>query len=184
MLKSDLRKKYKSLRKELIEDDRESRSKEVCTRLLKLFNNDELVHCYLPIKRLFELDTQYFLDDYPSNNLVVSKSNFQDFSMTHYRYSSVSKWEENSHNIIEPVDGEIIAAKKINVVLTPLLCADKSGNRVGYGAGFYDRFFSQCKSNCIKIGLSFFEELEEIDDVNQDDIALDYLVHPEGIIKF
>jgi 5-formyltetrahydrofolate cyclo-ligase len=184
MLKADLRKKYKALRKGLSEEDRIARSQAICAHLLKLFSNKELVHIYLPIKRLYEVDTHYFLENYPAKQLVVSKSNFHNFSMKHYRYSSVSQWEENSYNIMEPVDGEIISANKLNVVLTPLLCCDKEGNRVGYGAGFYDRFFNQCKADCLKVGLSYFSALEEVDDLHPEDIPLDYLVHPDGVIKF
>lgn len=184
MHKADLRKKYKTLRKELGEEERVTRSKLVCSQLSNILTSNELVHCYLPIKRLFELDTQYFMDSYPKDQLVVSKSNFLDFSMTHYRYSSVSNWKESDYNIKEPVDGEVIEASEITAVLTPLLCADKNGNRVGYGAGFYDRFLSQCNPNCRKIGLTFFDKLEEIDDPNPKDIPLDYLVHPNGVIKF
>lgn len=184
MLKADLRIKYRSLRKELGEAERAARSKAVCSHLLNLFSNNELVHCYLPIKRLFELDTHHFIDNYPHKQLLVSKSDFQDFSMTHYRYSSVSNWKENDYNIKEPMDGEVVNANKLSAVITPLLCTDKKGNRVGYGAGFYDRFLSQCKVACLKVGISYFKDLEEIDDLNPEDIPLDYLVHPEGLIKF
>jgi 5-formyltetrahydrofolate cyclo-ligase len=70
------------------------------------------------------------------------------------------------------------------VVFVPLLAYDKSGQRVGYGKGFYDTFLQQCKPNTVKIGLSFFAPEENIEDVSANDVALDYVVTPEGIVRF
>lgn len=58
------------------------------------------------------------------------------------------------------------------------------GNRVGYGKGFYDKFLSDCKPDVIRIGLSFFEIEENIDDVFEGDVKLDYCVTPNHIHSF
>ena len=72
---------------------------------------------------------------------------------------------------------------KYDIIITPLLYCDNQGNRVGYGKGFYDRFFMKAKTQ-IKIGLSFFPPNEEIADISEADIPLDYLVTPEGVFEF
>ncbi|MFZ0597958.1 MAG: 5-formyltetrahydrofolate cyclo-ligase, partial [Flavobacterium sp.] len=72
----------------------------------------------------------------------------------------------------------------IEVVFVPLLAFDNVGNRVGYGKGFYDKFLAQCKPRTIKIGLSFFEAENQIDDVFESDVKLDYCVTPEKIFRF
>ena len=59
-----------------------------------------------------------------------------------------------------------------------------TGNRVGYGKGFYDKFLSECNPETIKIGLSFFEPEELISDVLEGDIKLDYCVTPNSVFKF
>jgi 5-formyltetrahydrofolate cyclo-ligase len=70
------------------------------------------------------------------------------------------------------------------VVFVPLLACDTKGNRVGYGKGFYDRFLDNCKPNVQKVGLSFFEPIAELKDVNSTDIKLNYLVTPEQVYRF
>ena len=70
------------------------------------------------------------------------------------------------------------------MVLTPLLAFDKKGNRVGFGKGYYDKFFSQCRSDVIKIGLSFFEAEDLIDDINSYDIPLNFCVTPQTVYRF
>jgi len=71
------------------------------------------------------------------------------------------------------------------VVFIPLLAFDTKGNRVGYGAGFYDNMLAKCKPNCIKVGLSFFDtEKNLIEGVFEGDIPLDYCVTPTQIYTF
>ena len=66
----------------------------------------------------------------------------------------------------------------------PLLYCDDSGNRVGYGKGFYDGFFENLDKDVKKIGVNFFPPKENIEDVFQKDVPLDYLVTPVEVLSF
>ena len=77
-----------------------------------------------------------------------------------------------------------MSPKLLDVVFVPLLIFDLQGQRVGYGKGYYDRFLGQCKKEVIKIGLSFFEPVATIEDLNPYDIPLDYGVTPNGTFTF
>ena len=66
----------------------------------------------------------------------------------------------------------------------PLLAFDQTGHRVGYGKGFYDLFLKNCKPETLKIGLSFFSAENEISDVFESDVKLDYCVTPKMIYRF
>ena len=87
--------------------------------------------------------------------------------------------DRNEWLIPEPVEGEIIAPAEIDMVLLPGLCYDRQGHRVGYGKGYYDRFLKTCRPDCVKVGLSYFEPIEEITDVHDGDVMLDFVVTPE-----
>ena len=80
-----------------------------------------------------------------------------------------------THNfgIPEPIEETIIKDEAIDLVLTPLVVCDKQGHRVGYGKGFYDKFFSQCRPSVQKIGVGFFPPVEVISDVHEGDVELD-----------
>lgn len=43
---------------------------------------------------------------------------------------------------------------------------------------------SLCREDCLKIGLSFFEPVDEIEDIHEFDVKLDYCITPEKIWEF
>jgi 5-formyltetrahydrofolate cyclo-ligase len=48
----------------------------------------------------------------------------------------------NFYGIPEPVKPELIDPRALDLVLTPLVAFDRNGNRIGVGAGYYDRYFA------------------------------------------
>jgi len=187
MTKEALRKKYKALRKDLTAEAIDTMSINIANNLLMLDIWDKaFYHIYLPIEVQKEVNTEFILNilSGKDKNIVISKSDFETFKMTHYLLTDTTKIKKNSYDIAEPVDGVEVASNKIDVVFVPLLAFDKQGNRVGYGKGFYDRFLSECKDDVIKIGLSFFEAEDTIKDTNPNDIGLDYCVTSSGVIGF
>ena len=116
--------------------------------------------------------------------IIISKTDFNTRNMTHFLMTDNTKIKKNEYNIPEPVDGIEVPSTKIEVVFIPLLAFDKNGHRVGYGKGFYDKFLSECKTETIKIGLSFFEAAALIEDVFEGDVQLDFCVTPDRVYKF
>lgn len=185
--KKELRIKYKTLRKQLSENDTEEMSLAIANRLLTLAIWDKnYFHVFLSIENHREIDTELILHllSGKDKNIIISKSDFETREMTHYLLTDNTKIKKNKFDIPEPVDGIEVASKKIEVVFVPLLAFDKKGHRVGYGKGFYDKFLSECTAETIKIGLSFFEAEETIDDVHEGDMQLDYCVTPNQVYRF
>lgn len=187
MNKKELRKKYKDLRKTLNENEIEDLSLAIANQTLKLpIWNFENYHLFLTITEHREVDTEFLLQilSGKDKNVILSRSDFETREMNHVLLTDNLKIVKNEWNIPEPVGGIPIANEMIDVVFIPLLAYDKKGNRIGYGKGFYDLFLSKCKKEVVKIGLSFFEPEEEIQDVFESDIALDYCVTPNTIYNF
>ncbi|WP_422106943.1 5-formyltetrahydrofolate cyclo-ligase [Winogradskyella sp.] len=187
MTKSEIRKKYKSLRKVLPLQNIEDDSLAIANQLLQLNIWDKLVyHLFLTIEEQKEINTAYILSilSGKDKNIVVSKSNFEDCSMSHYLLTDSTTIKKNAYNIPEPVDGIAIIPSQIDVVFVPLLAFDKHGNRVGYGKGFYDRFLAECRPETIKIGLSLFEAEDETITASEADVKLDYCVTPNRVFQF
>lgn len=189
MKKATIRKFYREKRKQVSWKD-EQRWTDL---LLINFQKIELpfidcVHTYLALEEEKEVDTsliiRYLNFKNPTLKTVVPKINLDEGEMRHYIYNDDVQMKPNSFGIIEPVNGVMVDPGEIDIVLTPLVAFDKRGYRVGYGKGFYDKFFLQCKDDVIRIGLSFFEPEEIIEDINPLDIPLHYCITPEKVYTF
>lgn len=185
MLKSDLRLLYTKLRKDLS-------SKQITDYSLQLANsslelpiwNFDYYHLFLPITDKKEIDTSFLLSILQGRDKHVLLPKMKGDDLTHFLLTDSTTLKTNKWNVPEPVDGILVESSNIDVVFVPLLAFDKQGNRVGYGKGFYDRFLQQCKKDVVKIGLSLFDAEEEIEDVFENDIPLDYCITPNKIYEF
>jgi 5-formyltetrahydrofolate cyclo-ligase len=187
MLKKELRAKYKALRNQLSENDLEELSLAIANKVLTLpIWEKTYFHIFLPITEHKEVNTEFILHllSGKDKEIIISKSDFETREMTHFLLTDNTKIKKNEYNIPEPIDGLEVPADKIDVVFVPLLAFDKNGHRAGYGKGFYDKFLMECKPETIKIGLSFFEPEENIEDIFVNDVKLDYCVTPNAVYRF
>ena len=190
MNKSSLRKIYLEKRKNLAAQQRAEKSALIAARFFQSFDLSgvRFLHCFVPIEKLAEIDTHLIFDrvrrEFPSITALAPRVDAASGAMESAAFVSASDLVRNRFGIDEPARGEMIEAGKIDIVLTPLLCFDCRGDRVGYGKGFYDRFLRQCRADCLKIGLSFFEPTEKIIDAQDFDVKLDACVTPEKVYRF
>jgi 5-formyltetrahydrofolate cyclo-ligase len=190
MLKADLRKTYLARQRKLSHAEHLEKSELVAANFFKAFDltNVRFLHGFLPIEKNREIDTwlifQKIWRDFPHITTVVSRVDFEKMTLENVVVSSHTKLVFNRWHILEPEDGETIDAQKIDAAVIPLLAFDKKGFRAGYGKGFYDKFLSECRSDMLKIGLSYFSPVEEIADLHEFDVKLDFCVMPDGVINF
>ena len=128
--------------------------------------------------------TEYLLFKNPSLQLVYPRMIESEINLEAVICNADSAFAENEFGITEPIGNDIISPSELEVVLVPLLAIDIHGNRVGYGKGYYERFLKQCSEHCIKIGLSYFEPIDNIDDANEFDVPLDLCITPEQVYVF
>lgn len=190
MQKQDLRKEYLQKRKALTETQVEGFSKKIHDWFFRSIpvHAYATIHTFLPIKRNNEIDTWLIINTLQKDfatDIIIPKS-YEDGTMSHYLLTKDTVFEENKWKIPEPspVSSFQSSVNKIDLVLIPLLCFDKKGYRVGYGKGYYDRFLAECRPDVMKIGLSIFEPVDEINDVDEFDVKMDYCITPNKIWSF
>ena len=187
MLKKELRQKYKGKRQELSDAEIDDLSLAIANKVLTLPIWDKTYfHIFLPITEHKEVNTEFILHllSGKDKEIVISKCDFETCHLIHFLLTDNTKIKKNQYNIPEPIDGLEVPTNKIEVVFVPLLAFDKTGHRAGYGKGFYDKFLKECKQEIIKIGLSFFEPEELIEDIFENDVKLNYCVTPNKIYEF
>lgn len=71
-----------------------------------------------------------------------------------------------------------------DVLLVPMLAYDRSGNRLGYGGGYYDRTLRALRAagEVVAIGLAFAGQLRDKLPVTDSDQPLDWIVTEIGVV--
>ena len=191
MKKEDIRKIYKEKRVTLSPQLKEKMEDLMLIQFQRLvIDIPSLVMTYSPIKKFNEFDPQ-LITDYcyfknPGQQLFypVIAEHTNPLKISSVIVDDDTIFKTNKYGIEEPVDGIDMFPTEIDLIIVPLLCFDKKGNRVGYGMGYYDHFLKLCRKDCLKIGFSYFDPIEQIDDTNKFDIKLDYCITPEAIFQF
>lgn len=186
MDKPALRKKYKELRAQITKASQEDWSIAIANQCLGMpIWEATYFHIFLPIPGKVEVNTEFLLHILSGRDksVVVPKVIANSGDMQHFLLQENTALAPSRYGVPEPVDGIQIPPQQMEVVFVPLLAYDKNGNRVGYGKGYYDRFLSQCKPNCLFIGLSFFPP-EEFILTEIIDIPLHYCVTPQNVFRF
>jgi len=186
MFKSEIRKQALKERLSYRDDEYQKLNKMLLEQFQALdFSDIKTIHIFLPIVEKKEPNTFLFIEWLAENHaqikIIVPKADFETALMTNHEYLGVNDLKKNLYNILEPQKGSIHNGE-VDMVLIPLLAFDKTGYRVGYGKGFYDRFLENI--NAQKIGLSLSPAIDSIDDVNEHDIKLDFCITPTETIKF
>lgn len=161
--KSKLRTKLLKKRASLSSLQVQSNSKEVIKKLIDqiVWTKIKNINVYQTIKINNEVDVRGLLEFLDQNYPVVS-------------LDTTSSKITAMQNISE--------GKTYDLVVVPLLGFDRSGNRLGYGGGYYDKFLSRNKcKQAIGLGYSF-QEVKNLP-VEKHDQKLDLIITEREIIK-
>jgi 5-formyltetrahydrofolate cyclo-ligase len=190
MNKSELRRTYLEKRAALTSDERAGASKEIARRFFDAFDLVDVgkLHCYLSIDEFGEVDTSPIYTriwtEMPTVQIVCPRVDRQADDLLHIEIGPDTQYTVSKWGIREPADGRMVGPEEIDLVLVPLLCLDGDGYRVGYGKGFYDRFLSRCRPDCVTVGLSYFPHIARIEDIREYDVPLDMCITPTELITF
>ncbi len=186
MTKKEIRKKYLEMRKTLSNDEVLSLSERIFKNFINTFEVKEgqKIHIFISIAKLKEVQTGLFISYFLQNKVHIYLPKMIGDHIIAVPFNRDTEMKVNSWGIAEPVQNNDAGVNDFDYIITPLLYCDDKGNRVGFGKGYYDGFFSKINSECKKIGVGFYAPDESIDDLNSNDIPLDYLVTPTEVLSF
>ncbi|MBT8077411.1 MAG: 5-formyltetrahydrofolate cyclo-ligase [Gammaproteobacteria bacterium] len=109
-----------------------------------VFARTSLIGCYLSCNS--EVDTWGIIARaWRMNKRIFAPVTGKSGSMQFQEITPDSVLRRSHFGILEPVGGEILSPRKLQIVLTPLVAFDAANNRIGMGGGFYDRTFAFLK---------------------------------------
>ena len=100
------------------------------------------------------------------------------------QFASFESLVTGRYKIPEPKIKKKISSGEIDVFLIPAVAFDLHGQRIGFGKGYYDKYFSEHRPKGKRIGLAF--ELQIVDKIDHEphDVKMAMLVTEERILNF
>ena len=180
--KESVRKILRQKKEAMLPEDRLNKSRRICRHLMALIGNGETVMVFTSKEK--EVNTRPLIMALfaQGNPVVVPIIVKEDCSLRLSYLRDFSALVPSTFGVPEPIGSEIPAdPKDISTIILPMLGFDREGGRIGYGAGYYDRFLSK-NTGLRKIGIAFgCQEVEKIP-VDENDIRMDTIITEEGIV--
>ena len=98
-----------------------------------------------------------------------------------------SSYSKNKFGIKESNDLDTVELAEIDLAVLPLVGIDINGFRLGYGGGYYDRFFHQESELSRKpfiIGAGYSFQVLEVSFAEDHDLKCDSVITEKGVLKF
>ena len=180
-----LRKSYKKQRSLLNINQVKELNTRIFKNLLELnIWEKSCYHLYLSNEINNEAETAEIINLLFKKHKRVFVPKIQGSNLMNIEIDNNTNYSLNYLGIKEPLSSNQKDTNLLEVIFVPLLVFDKLGHRVGYGGGYYDKFLGNIKNDILKIGLSLFEPIDKIQDIEKHDISLDYTITPKRVYDF
>lgn len=187
-MKNKIRKDVLKLRQGLTPSQVRQKSLRIFERLenTDVFTGATSIMAYIAFRN--EVDTlpiiRYCLSSGKKVIVPISKKKGRQLLLSELRDPD-RELRPGTYGILEPLPQFIRPFPKegLDLILVPAVAFDPSGYRIGYGAGYYDRFLGSLDKKIPAIGLAF--ELQLVDKVPAEptDLPVDYIVTEDRIIN-
>ena len=187
-VKEDIRRSLLKRRRSLSKEELKQVSYEINTHLINEIQNRDLKKILVyqsidnepSIEQTTELAWQKDIEVYIPK--VISKE-----KIIINRLRKNSSYSKNKFGIKESNDLDTVELAEIDLAVLPLVGIDLNGFRLGYGGGYYDRFFNQGSELSRKpfiIGVGYAFQVLEVSFAEDHDLKCDSVITEKGVLKF
>ena len=122
-----------------------------------------------------EVPTDYALNAWLEMGKRIVVPRVEGDVMRFYDYSP-ERMQTGSFGIEEPIGEDEISAKDIDLIIVPARAFTRSGERLGRGGGFYDKYMSLSGFRAYKIGIAYSVQIFDSLPCDAHDIKVDEVV--------
>ena len=157
--KRDIRRRVLEARDAMAQPDRAHRSRSITERFLARpeVEQADVVMAFWSFGS--EVDTSPLIEALHGRGVAVALPRIIERVIHPRTYAPGDPTTQTPFGALEPAGGQVLDPAVIDVIATPAVVFDRLGNRVGYGGGFYDRFFLQTRPEAFRAGLAFDVQL-------------------------
>jgi 5-formyltetrahydrofolate cyclo-ligase len=184
--KIELRKKYLEKRTAIPAEVRAARDAKICRNILSsaAYRYADVILMFYPMKAEVDIFPVMEAALATGKRVAFPRCNAEDHTMIFYFVNSMEDFEKGAYGINEPkttldaFDPDSMETQNV-LCLVPAIVYDRRGFRVGYGGGYYDRFFG--KTRPASIGVVYEEFILKSVPHGRYDITVDVVVSERGI---
>ncbi|KXT75463.1 5-formyltetrahydrofolate cyclo-ligase [Streptococcus sp. DD12] len=111
------------------------------------YQKAETIATYLAMPH--EVDTALFIQRFLADGKTVLVPKTYPNRLLAFVAYDPEALEETSFGLLEPTSDAVVAPDAIDLIQVPGVCFNPEGYRIGYGAGFYDRFLANYKGKTL-----------------------------------
>lgn len=187
-MKKELRKKIIAARKDLSREVVEAKSTAIFQKILSLeqYQKAGVIMTYLSIRN--EVETEPFIIKamFEGKRIVIPVCQKETTTILPAEVKNYPEdLEPRTWGILEPKPSKLypIDPREIDLIIIPGVAFDEQGNRLGYGAGYYDRFLPRLRSDVLKIAPAFDLQIQPNVYEGEHDQPVDVVVTETRFLK-
>lgn len=186
MDKKILRKQKMQERDSLSAEMRQALSDIITNKVIELeeYKLAETILCYVSCRS--EVSTVELIEHSLKAGKTVGVPKVEGDDMCFYKIMSMDDLEPGYFGVLEPKTCKPIEETNNSLVIVPGLVFDLDLNRIGYGKGFYDRYFQKAETvgnSLIKCGIAYDMQICDRIETDQYDRHLDMIITEKRIIR-
>lgn len=158
------------------------RSSLVCRNIMQMrqYRNAKTILCYHAFVNEVNLE-QLIKNAWNVGKKVYLPVVTADNQLNACEYNKDSSLTKHSFGMSEPKIGMPVEPEKLDLIIVPGLAFDRRMHRIGFGAGYYDRYLMLAK-NAFKIGASYAFQIVECIEEDKHDVALDAIASERDVL--
>jgi 5-formyltetrahydrofolate cyclo-ligase len=181
--KAELRERIRSLREGLSSEDRSRRSGAVAEGLFGLPEVRDAAVVAVFSSFGSEVDTAPIIERAHAEGRRVLLPYLDEGGMEVAEHRPGNDLVPSSYGPAEPSRREPVDPGEVDAAVVPGLAFDRRGRRLGYGAGYYDRWLRRLRPNAARIGIGFSFQVVDRVPAGGSDERVDVVVSDEGVIR-
>lgn len=186
-MKKELRQKLRNLLKAISEESLHARSLEACIRLSETreYQRAEIIMVFLSLPQEIDTTPIVLRAWRDLKRVLAPQVSWEQRRMLPIEIHSLSDdVKETPLGLREPARGVPFPLAHIDLVIVPGLGFDESGNRIGRGRGFYDRFLAHPDFRGLACGLALEDQVMPNVPITEYDMQVDMLVTDKAVRRF
>lgn len=185
--KDNIRKSMLLMRNSMKNEEVTLKSEKIIETLLKLpiIKTSNNIMIYMSFNN--EVDTFRLLKELKKQKkkVIAPLCNMNNKTITPYEVNDLDKdFVKSKYGFLEPNKEKLnkVNISDIEVIIVPGVAFDVKGNRIGFGAGFYDRFLNNKKNDTVTISLAYDYQIVDLIPNDKFDIPIDFIITEKRII--